>query len=192
MLLLAASVAEIFAGLKQSRDPQLLEGAAPKRQQRAELLSPYTTGMPAQPFTMGWYFRHTSISANSPAAEHNGGLKQTVQRAGRRKGLPSPAQRLGTDWFCGWAGILFICFFVLLTWQTALSLGLHRSFQVLKLLNLCSLYSHTEVANKRSRDHFASIKELNKAQSSKTKSTDTHQCVTYLGNEAFSFTSSPT
>lgn len=33
------------------------------------------------------YFRHTSISASSPATDHNGGLKQTVQRLGRRKGL---------------------------------------------------------------------------------------------------------
>lgn len=148
MLLLAASATDIFAGLKQSHDPKLLAGAAPKQQQRAELLLPYTTGVPTQPFTMWWYFRHTSISANSPATEHNGGLKQTVQRAGRSKGLPSPAHRLGTDWFCGWAGILFIWFFVLLTWQTALSLGLHRSFQVLQLLNLCSLYSYTEVATK--------------------------------------------
>lgn len=49
MLLLAASAAEIFAGLKQSRDPRLLTGAAPKRQQRAELLSPYPTGTPARP-----------------------------------------------------------------------------------------------------------------------------------------------
>jgi len=181
MLLLAASAAEIFAGLKQPRDPRPLAEAAPKRQQRAELLSPYTTGVPARPFATGWHFRHTSTSAHSPATQHDGGLKQTVQRGGRRKGLPSPARRLGTDWFCGWARILFICFFGLLTWQTALCLGLRRSFQVLQLLNLCSLYYHTEVANKRP-----------KAESSKTKSTDTHPSVTYLGNAAFSFTSSPT
>lgn len=191
MLLLAASATEIFAGLKQSHDPQLLTGAVPKWQQRAELPSPYTTGMPAWSFTVWWYFRHTSISASSPATEHNGGLEQTVQRVGRRKGLPSPAHRLGTDWFCGW-DFVNLFFFVLLTWQTAPSLELHRSFQVLQLLNLCSLYSHTEVANKRSIDHFASVKELNKAQSSKTMSSNTHQSVAHLGNAVFSFTSSPT
>lgn len=102
---------------------------------RAELLSPYTTDTPAQPFVMWWYVRHIATSASSSATEHDGGLKQAAERTGvgSRKGLPSPAHRLGTDWFCG---ILFLCFFILLAWQTALSLGLHRSSQVLQLLNL--------------------------------------------------------
>lgn len=136
LLLLTASATEIFRGLKQSHGPQLLAGAAPKWQGRAELLSPYTTDMPAQPFVMWWYFRHIPTSASSSATEHDGGLKQTAEKTGvrGRKGLPSPAHRLGTDWFCG---ILFLCFFILLAWQTALSLGLHRSSQVLQLLNLC-------------------------------------------------------
>lgn len=116
----------------------------------------------------------------------------TESRMEERASLTCPPHRLGTDWFCGWSGILFVWFFVLLTWQTAHSLGLPRSFQVLQLSNLCSLYSYTEAANKRSRDHFTYVKELNKARSSKTKSTDTHRSVTYLGTAAFPFTSGPT
>lgn len=67
-MLLTASATEVFAGLKQACDSRFLT-AAPKWQQRAELLSPYSRGVPAPPFTM--YVRHTSISANSPATEHN-------------------------------------------------------------------------------------------------------------------------
>lgn len=100
-MLLAASATEVFAGLKQACDSQLLT-AAPKWQQRSDS-SPLTAQACQLHLPQCTSGTHQFLPSLQPLS-----MTVKLKQAGKRKGLPSPAHRLGMDWFCVWAGILFI------------------------------------------------------------------------------------
>lgn len=125
VLLWAAQATGILAGWKQSHEPWLLAGAAPKWQQGAELPSPYTQAASSALHSIGVLQAHTHFcQLFSHQARQRVEADCTEKGVGRRRGLPSWSHRLRPDRLCGWAGISFICFFILLTWQTAPSLRL--------------------------------------------------------------------